>query len=63
MSKSENKSKTKKILPNHDCRFSNDLFPLKKCCILHIGNITSNKKKKSIKVLMNIVLMSCSFEV
>ena len=46
MSKSENKSKTKKILPNHDCRFSNDLFPLKKCCFLHIGNITSNKKNE-----------------
>ena len=27
------------------CRFSNDLFALKKCRILHIENLTSNKKK------------------
>ena len=26
-------------------KFSNDLFALKKCCILHIENLTSNKKK------------------
>ena len=27
------------------CRFSNDLFALMKCRILHIENLTSNKKK------------------
>ena len=26
-------------------KFSNDLFALKKCRILHIENLTSNKKK------------------
>ena len=25
------------------CRFSNDIFALKKCSILHIENLTSNK--------------------
>ena len=27
------------------CRFSNDIFALKKCWILHIENISSNKQK------------------
>ena len=27
------------------CRFSNNLFALKKCRILHNENLTSNKKK------------------
>ena len=48
-----------KFLLTMPCRFSNDHFALKKCRILHIENVTSNKKKKSgIKLLMNIVLIS-----
>ena len=39
-------------------RFSNDLFALKKSRILHIENLTSNKKISGIKLLMNIVLIS-----
>ena len=39
-------------------KFLNDLFALKKCCILHIENLTSNKKNSGIKLLMNIVLIS-----
>ena len=39
-------------------RFSNDLFALKKCRILHIENLTCNKKIVLIKLLMNIVLIS-----
>ena len=38
-------------------RFSNDLFALNKCSILHIDNLTSNKIILGIKLLMNIVLM------
>ena len=38
-------------------RFSNDLFALKKCHILHFENLTSSKKL-GIKLLMNIVLIS-----
>ena len=33
------------FLPIMPRKFSNDLFALKKCCILHIENLTSNKKK------------------
>ena len=29
------------------CRFSNDLFALKKCCILHIEQFNKQKKKKT----------------
>ena len=46
----------KNILPIMPCRFSNDLFALKKCCILHIEqfnkqkkNTNKNKNKKKIK--------------
>ena len=39
------------------CRISNDLFALKKCRILHIEYLTSNKKS-GIKLLANKVLIS-----
>ena len=39
------------------CRFSNVLFALKKCRILLIENLTSNKKS-GIKLLTNKVLIS-----
>ena len=39
-------------------RFSNDLFALKKCRILHIENLTSNNKNSGIKLLMNIALIN-----
>ena len=42
----------KKCLPIMPCIFSNDLFALKKCYILHIENLTSNKYL-GIKLLMN----------
>ena len=48
----------KKFLPVMPRKFSNDLFALKKCCILHIENLTVNKKNSGIKLLMNIVLIS-----
>ena len=38
------------------CRFSNDPFALKKCSILHIENVPSDKKISGIKLLMNIEL-------
>ena len=57
------KLKIKKILPIILVDFQMTFSALKKCCILHIENITSNKKKSSIKVLMNIVLITCIFEV
>ena len=38
------------------CRFSNDLFALKKRRIL--TNLTRNKEKMCIKLLMNMVLIS-----
>ena len=47
-----------KILPSMHCRFSNDLFALKKCRILDIENSTSNKKISDIKLLMNTVLIN-----
>ena len=31
------------------CRFSNDLFALKKCCILHIEQFNKQKKKNTNK--------------
>ena len=37
----------KRFLPVMPRKFSNDLFALKKCCILHIENLTINKKKNS----------------
>ena len=40
------------------CRFSIDLFALKKYRILHIDNLTSNKKKSGIKLSMNIALIT-----
>ena len=42
---------TKTFLPIMLCRFSIDLFALKKCRILHIENLTSNKKISGIKFL------------
>ena len=39
-------------------RFLNDLFALKKCRIVHIENLTTNKKISGIKLFMNIVLIS-----
>ena len=33
-----------KMIPIMLCRFSNDLFALKEYSILHIDNLTSNKK-------------------
>ena len=38
------KTYDKKFLPIMPCRFWNDLFALKKYRILHIRNLTSNKK-------------------
>ena len=43
MLNSEKKLLIKKILPILICRFSNELFELKKCRILHIENLTSNE--------------------
>ena len=43
-----------KILPNMLCRFSDDLFALKKCRFLHIENLTINKRNSCIKLLMNM---------
>ena len=40
----------KTSLPITPCRFSIDLFALKKCRILHIENLTSNKKFSGIKL-------------
>lgn len=40
------------------CRFSNDLFKLKKCRILDIENLTSSSICWGIKLSMNIVLIS-----
>ena len=37
--------------------FSNDLFALKKCRILHTKNLTRNDKKSGIKLLINIALI------
>ena len=50
--KSENKTYDKKILPIMPRRFSNNLFAQKKCRILHIENLQSNKKKSGIKLLI-----------
>ena len=44
MLNSKNKANDLKILPIMFCKFSNDYFALKKCRILHIKNLTSNKK-------------------
>ena len=59
--KDENKLMIKKILPIMPCRFSLDLFALMKC----IGNLTSNKKKSGIKLLMNIdkLMLANIFEI
>ena len=54
---SEEQLMIKKFLLIMSCRFSNDLFALMKCRILHIENLTI-KKKSGIKLLMNIVLIS-----
>ena len=47
----------RKFFPIMPCRFSNDLFALKECRILHIENLTSNNFFPGIKLLMNIVLI------
>ena len=44
------KLKIKKFLPVMPRKFSDDLFALKKCCILHIENLTINKKHSGIKL-------------
>ena len=46
-----------KILPIMFYTLSNDLSALKECRILHIENLTSDKKSSGIKLLMNIVLI------
>ena len=51
-------SENKKILQIMPCRFSNDLFKLKKCRILDIENLTSSSICSGIKLSMNIVLIS-----
>ena len=40
------------------CRFSIDTSALKKCRILHMEHLTSNKKDSGIKFLMNIILIN-----
>ena len=47
-----------KFLPIMLGGFSNDLFAPKKCPILHIENLTSNKNDSGIKLLMNIALIN-----
>ena len=48
----------KKVLLIVRCRFSIDLFALKKCRILHIKNLTSSKNNSGIKLFMNIALIN-----
>ena len=56
---SENKNFDLKSSPNHMlCRFSIDLFALKKCRILHIENLTCNLKDSGINLLLNIALIN-----
>ena len=50
-----------KILPIMLCWVSNDLFATNKCRILHIEFLTSSKKKLGIKLLINVVLISCIY--
>ena len=57
----KHKTYDKKNSPNHAVYISNDLFALKKCYILHIGNLTSNKTFPGIKLFMNIVLINQFF--
>ena len=49
------------------CRFSNDLFALKKSRILHIENLISNKKKIGYQAFIeystNWLNIACSFEI
>ena len=54
---SKHKTSDKKTLTIKPYRFPNDLFALKKCSILHIANLSSNKKISGIKLLMNIMLI------
>ena len=57
MLNSENKTyDLKKVLPIMLCRFSNELFALKKYRILHIEYLTRYLKNSGIKLLTNIVL-------
>ena len=58
MLNSENKTYEWKFPPIMPCKVKNDIFALKKCRILHIENLTSNKKNSGIKLLMNIVLIN-----
>ena len=51
MLNSENKFYDQTFLPIMLCRFSINLFALKKCRILHSENLTSNKKISGIKFL------------
>ena len=55
--KSEIKTFDEKILPIMPCRFSNDLLA-QKSLFLHVENLTRNKKRSGIKLLMNKVLIS-----
>ena len=45
----------KKTLPIMICRYSNDLFALKKWRILHIENLTRNKKKFGYQALNELI--------
>ena len=47
----------KKNLPIMPSRFSNELFALKKCRILHSEYLTSNKNNSGINLLTNKVLI------
>ena len=58
MLNSGNKTYDKNILQIMPYRFSNDLFALKKCRILHIENLISNGIFSGIKLSMSIVLTS-----
>ena len=49
---------TKKIFQIMLCRFSIDLFALKKYRILHIENLTSNRKISGIRLLMNRAMIN-----